>query len=374
MPSSQNPSARASDMPAERDEMFAPLSARRLLLLGGIGLILAGMVFGDIFAVFVLHQNASRVGASLAAASHAALAGDRTAVANYFQDVGGFLENRGTKVDTHAHMIAFGYLSLMLALLAPWTALSASTKRGLAWLFLCGAGLLPLCVFLIHYVGLAYSPLKSIGWASIFADLGGFFVIIALAGYLYGVVKHFLSGERAAVQDHLLADSRVAGRFLLAGGVFLVMLGFLHGGYYAAVDLHRHEALDYSILSQISMGAADQNAVAVESGLAAYGQLQGERAVNVAAHAHIIEFGLLSILLAFFQPYVDFREVWNRRWAFVLLTGSLLLPVCVLLELKFGLIAGGLADMGGLLVIVALLAMWLGVLRYTGRLDAGDAT
>jgi len=110
MPSSQNPSARASDMPAERDEMFAPLSARRLLLLGGIGLILAGMVFGDIFAVFVLHQNASRVGARLAAASRAALADDRAAVANYFQDIGGFLENRGTKVDTHAHMIAFGYL------------------------------------------------------------------------------------------------------------------------------------------------------------------------------------------------------------------------------------------------------------------------
>ncbi len=151
------------------------------------------------------------------------------------------------------------------------------------------------------------------------------------------------------------------------------MLGFLHGSYYAAVDLYRHEALDYSILSQISMGAAEQNAVAVESGLAAYGQLQGEKAVNIAAHAHIIEFGLLSILLAFFQPYVDLREIWKRRWAFVLLLGSLLLPACVLLELKFGLIAGGLADMGGLFVIVALLAMWIGVLRYTGRLDMGDA-
>jgi len=374
MPPSQDASARASDVLAERDETLAPLSAGRLLLLGGIGLIMAGMIFGDIFAVFVLHQNASRVGTSLAAAAHAALAGDGAMVANYFQDVGGFLENRGTKVDTHVHMIAFGYLALMLALLAPWTALSAGTKRHLARLFLCGAGLLPLCVFLIHYVGLAYSPLKPIGWASIFADLGGFFVIIALAGYLYGLVKHFLLAERAAVQDHLLADSSVAGRMLLAGGVFLVMIGFLHGSYYAAVDLYRHEALDYSILSQISAGAAERNAAAVESGLAAYGQLQGEKAVNVAAHAHIIEFGVLSILLAFFQPYVDLREIWKRRWAFFLLLGSLLLPVCVLLELKFGLIAGGLADIGGLLVIVALLAMWIGILRHTGRHDAGDAT
>ncbi len=373
MSSSQNASVRGSNILSERDETFASLGARRLLLLGGIGLILVGMIFGDIFAVFVLHQNASRVGAGLAAAAHAALAGDSLAVVNYFQDIGGFLENRGTKVDTHAHMIAFGYLALMLALLAPWTAISAKTKKRLAWLFLCGAGLLPSCVFLIHYVGLARSPLKSIGWASIFADLGGLLVIIALAGYLYGLGKRLLSGERAAVQDHLLADSSVSGRMLLAGGVFLVMLGFLHGSYYAAIDLYCNEALDYSILSQISMGAAEQNAAAVESGLAAYGQLQGEKAVNIAAHAHIIEFGLLSILLAFYQPYVDLREIWKRRWAFVLLLGSLLLPACVLLELKFGLIAGGLADMGGLFVIVALLAMWIGILRYTGRLDAGDA-
>ena len=33
-------------------------------------------------------------------------------------------------------------------------------------------------------------------------------------------------------------------------------------------------------------------------------------------------------------------------------------------------VAGGLADAGGLLVIVALLAMWIGILRYTGHLDA----
>src|SRR5260370_11332225 len=103
-------------------------------------------------------------------------------------------------------MIAFGYLALMLALVAPWMALSPNTKKWLAWLFLCGAGLLPLCVFLIHYVGLAHSPLKAIGWASIFADLGGLFLIVAVAGYLTGLVRHFLSGERAALPDDLLAD------------------------------------------------------------------------------------------------------------------------------------------------------------------------
>jgi hypothetical protein len=54
----------------------------------------------------------------------------------------------------------------------------------------------------------------------------------------------------------------------------------------------------------------------------------------------------------------------------VLLFGSLVLPVFVLLELNLGLLAGGIADVGGLLVILALLAMWIGILRYTGEMDA----
>jgi hypothetical protein len=372
MSSSHSAAAGAPAVPFERNESFAPPGARRLLLLGGIGLILIGMIFGDVFAVFVLHQNASRVGASLSNAAHAALAGDATAVLTNFRDVGAFLENRGTKVDTHVHMIAFGYLALMLSLLAPWIALSTKAKNRLVWVFLCGAGLLPTCVFLIHYVGLAYSPLKAIGWASILADIGGLLVIVAALGYLFGLLKGVVA-QRAALPDALLANPTASGRLLLSGGVFLVLLGFLHGSYYAAADLYRHEALDYAILSQISMGATTQNAAAVDAGLQAYGQLQGEKAVKIAAHAHIIEFGLLSVLLAFFQPYVNLRETWKQRWALVLLLGSVLLPVCVLLELKYGLIAGGLADAGGLLVVVALLAMWIGILRYTGRLDAEGA-
>jgi len=87
---------------------FARLSAQRLLTLAGIGMILAGMIFGDVFAVFVLHQNAARAGTSLAAAAQSAAAGDAAAVSAHFKSTGEFLENRGTKVDTHVHLIAFG--------------------------------------------------------------------------------------------------------------------------------------------------------------------------------------------------------------------------------------------------------------------------
>jgi hypothetical protein len=162
----------------------------------------------------------------------------------------------------------------------------------------------------------------------------------------------------------------VEGRMLFVGGIALVLLGFFHGAFYAARDLYKHEAQDFSLLAQMSAGAAVGARFVVTNALTGYGQLQGAKAVNIAAHAHGTEFGLLAIMLAFFQPYVRLRASWKRRWAAALLVGSLLLPICVLLETKYGLVAGGVADLAGLLIIFALLAMWIGILRYTGELDA----
>jgi hypothetical protein len=367
---SASPALRSMSLTRESELAgFAAMSARRLFLLGGIALILVGMVFGDIFAVFTLHQNAAQVGANLAAAAQAALSGNRHVALANFQNVGVFLENRGTKVDTHVHMIDFGYLALLLAILQPWVAFTEDSKKRIAWIFLVGAWLLPISVYLIHYVGLAHSPLRTIGWASIAADFGGLLVLLATLACLFGLSKYFRRGL-ASPADTLLADRSTEGRMLFAGGIVLVLLGFFHGAYYAAADLYRHEAQDFSLLAQMSAGAAAGAPVVVNNALSGYGQLQGAKAVNIAAHAHSIEFGLLAIMLAFFQPYVSLRARWKRRWAGVLLLGSLLLPVCVLLEIKYGLVAGGVADFAGLLIIFALVAMGIGILRYTGELDA----
>src|SRR5580692_3454929 len=98
---------------------FAPMSARRLLVFGGIALIAGGMLFGDIFAVFVLHQNGNRTGALLMAAVRDLKAQDANSIRADFRQIGGNLEDRGTKVDTHVHMTDAGYLALLLALVQP---------------------------------------------------------------------------------------------------------------------------------------------------------------------------------------------------------------------------------------------------------------
>jgi hypothetical protein len=351
-------------------DRFAPFSARRVFVIGGIGLILCGMILGDIFAAFILHPNANRIGENLLAATRAVASHDPQGAGAAFQNIGGLLENRGTKVDAHSHMIGFGYIALLIALLQPYIALSESTKRFLAKLFVLGAILLPVGVFLIHYVGMAGSPFAAIGWASVFGDFGGFLVWLVSLCELAGLVKYF--GARPAVRssDELLNDRSWAARILLSGGTALVLMGFLHGSYYAGAHLFRYEAKDSELLSAMTTQAAAGNSAAALQAVADYGQLQGAKAVNVAAHAHVIEFGVLAILLAFFQPYVFLSEKWRRIWVVVLLIGSLALPLFVLLELQWGLLAGGLADVGGLLVIVALFAMLVGIWRYTGKLDS----
>jgi len=75
------------------------------------------------------------------------------------------------------------------------------------------------------------------------------------------------------------------------------------------------------------------------------------------------------MLLSFVQPFVFLSEKWKRRWVKLLLGGSVILPVFVLLELRLGLLAGGIADIGGLMVIVGLVGMLVGILRYAGGLD-----
>lgn len=347
---------------------LALMSPRRVLIFSGIALIAGGMLFGDIFAVFVLHQNGGQTGEALLGATQAVTAHDSSAVKAEFTRIGGLLEDHGTKLDAHAHMIAAGYLALLLALLQPYVAFSSASRKILAELFVAGGLLLPLGIFLIHYVGLAYSPFAVIGWASVLADSAGALLIVVLIGEAWGAWRYFLGARVDDAEAVLPPDNSWESRALLAGGTVLILLGFLFGAWYAGFDLYEHEAREKNILNAMlkaSTGSGD----AAQS-VSDYGKLQAEKAVDIAAHSHVIEFGLLAILLSFIQPFVFLESRRKRFWVKLLLAGSIILPVFVLLEMHLDLIAGGIADIGGLMVLIALMGMLVGILRYTGALDA----
>lgn len=343
---------------------------QRVLVIGGLLLIVAGMIFGDIFAVFILHPNNTHIGQELFAATQAVATQDAATVLTHFQNIGGFLENRGTKVDAHSHIINFGYLALLLALAQPYVALGRRVKLRMAQLFLFGAVMLPPSVFTIHYIGLAFSPLKSIGWASVFADLGGLFIIIACVVQLVGLYRYTRGCYPADTQDVQLNCSGTISRLLLAGGAILLLSGFLFGVYYAATSFEQLAVRELEILKALVGEAALNNMTEVAVQLGSYGAVMAERGIKIAAHAHVNELGILLLLLAFVQPFIFLSQSWKRRWAIVMLVGAIGLPVAVFSELKFGLLAGGVADTCGLLMIIAVIAMMFGVLRHSGRTDA----
>src|SRR5437588_1492263 len=206
----------------------ASLSAPRLLISGGNALIAGGMLFGDIFAVFVLHQNGGRTGEALLAAAQAAAVQDPAGVRAAFTRIGGLLQDRGTKVDTHVHMTDAGYLALLLALVQPYVALPSQRRKRLAQFFLTGSVMLPVGIFLIHYVGLAYSPFPVIGWASILADAGGAVLIIALLFEAWGFWNYLRDRHASPVEPELPKDRTWERRVLLSVGTMLVLVGFVY--------------------------------------------------------------------------------------------------------------------------------------------------
>jgi len=343
-------------------------SASRLLAFGGILLIASGMLLGDIFAIFILHPNNARIGEAMYGAAMAIAAADTDAIMAHFQAIGGFLENRGTKVDAHSHSIALGYLAVLLAVLQPNVAWSNSTKLRLAWAYVLSATVLPFAIFAIHYVGLAYSPLDFIGWASIAADTVALIVAITVSAQLLGLWRYWRKWRESVAAPAYLQSMTRSGRILLSGGSLLLFAGFVYGGAYAGYVEWLRSPSEVDILNGIITHAFQRQPV--EADFAAYGAYQAAQAINVAAHAHVNAMGILLVLLALVQPFVFLSESWKKRWAVIMVVGSAVLPLSILLELQLGLIAGAMADIAGAAVICALVAMLFGLVRQTGATDS----
>ena len=339
---------------------FAPFSARRILLVGGILLALGGMVFGEVFAIFHIHPIAGEMGNHLTAAVQAVAQDDPATVESHFAEIGSLQEYRGTKLDTHVHVIKLAYLALILALVQPFVRLSPGAKVWMAIFVVVGSLLGSIFIYSIYHIGV---------WGSIGADTFLFLVIVGAVGELIGIRRYLREGSKKE-EDPVLHTSSPSGHLLLAGGLALILIGFLHGLFYAVVALYPHEAAEGEILTRALTLAVAGNVPGAEAAVAEYGGLQANVAVNIAAHTHFIEFGFLAMLLAFIQRYVLLREKWKLIWSGCVLVGSFFLPLFVWLEIYLGLFAGGLADAAGFVGIAGLAGMLAGVWRYTGAIDA----
>ena len=363
-------------MPAGVSERLAlnePLSPARILIFGGILIAIVGMLFGEYFAIFHLHQSGMTIEAEMLNSVNAVAAGDSEPIGGSMERIGKMLENMGTKKDTHTHWIQLAYLCLILGLIQPYIAIGPTWKRRWAIVLVASSFILPVGVFAIYYVGLWKSPFQTIGWGSIVADAAGAVFIVGVFAQLVGAVRHFRSKTEveAVAQDD---EAEPAKGFLLRWGAVLILFGLLHGAYYAGTGLYENAEKDVSLLRASLTHAMAQDIPAAEQAVRDYNWLQAKKAIYIATHTHLIEFGVMALLLAFAQRFVFLSDTWKLRWARWLVVGGLLLPVAVQSELWWGLYAGAVADLAGFFVITALLGMMLGVIRHTGAVDARGET
>lgn len=357
--------------PVQAQQLLAT-SSQRLLAIGGVLLVASGMLFGDVFAMFVLHPNNAGISDAMVAAAQLIPAGDTDGIRSQFMAIGGLLENRGTKIDAHSHIIHMGFIGLLLAMMQPWVALSAVAKRRAAWFYILSATLLPCSIFAIHYVGLAYSPLQHIGWASILADLFGAFLALAMFIQLWGLWR-YCRGERAADISPAyigVGNGNGASRALLVGGLLLLVCGFLYGAGFAAYGDLTDAPQEVDIFKAIVTHAAGSQQVMLDQDFAALGKLQMFHGINVAVHAHINEMGILLLLMAFVQGFVQYSDNTRLRWAQLAVLSAFGLPLGILMEIPFGIVGSIVADLFGFTMLVSLMAMLFGLLRYTGASDA----
>src|ERR1700740_537239 len=157
------------------------MSARKLLLFGGIALAILGMSYGLWYAVIAEHQALDGIGHSLASGFQAAAERNSAAAGNSLLQYREAKYAYDRQVDVHGHWIGLAMLLIVLAIAFDHVGFPERLKLLLAWALLLGAALFPLGVLMQTW---SHGVLPRA-----VAVLGSALVITALAGVVFGLMR-----------------------------------------------------------------------------------------------------------------------------------------------------------------------------------------
>lgn len=342
--------------------------ATRLLVFGGISLILAGMLLGEVFAIFISHVASAQIRREWTGSMIPAIEQrDLAVVGAGYRRIEDLLERRGRIMDTHSHMIAYGFLALALALLQPLNRYSERIRRALALCIVVGGLTQSVFVFASYW-----ATHQARDWALICSAAGGVLVLFGVLGTLAGLRGIPMGSDFAAETSRLLSSA--SSQILLRTGACLILAGMVFGFYYAWVFVTQHEPRQIALLDSALTSALARDPSGATTSITAYQALQSRIAIVTAAHSHIIEMGIMAVLLAFVQNFVFLSDRWKRKWAVLFCIGGAVMPICTYCASLFGLVPAGFADAFGMLSLIALFAMLCGLVRQTGAEESGYAS
>ncbi len=149
-------------------------TARRLLILGGIGLALLGMIYGLWYAVFAEHQELDGIGKSLATGFGAAAERDSASASAALKQYKELKYAYDRHVDVHGHWIGLAMLLIVLGIAFDRVKLTERLKLLLSAGLLLGSLLFPLGVLLQTFShGVAPRAVAVAGSVLVIASLAG---------------------------------------------------------------------------------------------------------------------------------------------------------------------------------------------------------
>jgi hypothetical protein len=350
-PPFQSPPAACPADTAARGQPENP-DGLRLLACGGVLLVLTGLALGEIYAILVSHAANAVIQDSWQDAVRAAAAHDAPAVVRGFAAVADLTAKRGRYMNAHSHIGAVGLFALALATALPLFSTRARLTRLLAFA-LIGGGALQAAATVASYYAPSFGFIGASGAVLIASALFGFALVVLHGGALPDGAESLMRGIVSTQSSRLLV--RIGLALILAGMCFGLLRAWQ---LYAGDERGVEAALEHGVSALVHGDEARAGA-----SIAAFKQLQSRNALLAAAHSHAIEFGMLAVLLACLQSRIQMSEPWRVRWAYAYAIGASALPVCVSLAPTYGMRAAAVADTAGMFVMVALVALAIGLAR-----------
>ncbi len=157
-------------------------------------------------------------------------------------------------------------------------------------------------------------------------------------------------------------------RLVILGGIALALWGMGYGLWYAVFT--EHQALNgiAGSLAAAFDASASRNSGGAETEFSKYREAKYIYDRQVDVHGHWIGLAMLLILVGIAFDRVRYAERQKLVLACALLTGAAIFPFGVLLQtFDHGAIPRGIAILGSVLVIAALLAITLGIAGREAR-------
>src|SRR6266481_5663178 len=237
--------------------------ATRILVFGGISLILAGMLLGEVFAIFISHVASAQIRREWTESMIPEIAqGDLAAVGAGYSRIEDLLE-RPERI-----------------------------RRALALCIVVGGLTQSVFVFVSYW-----ATQQARDWALLSSAAGGALVLFGVLATLTGLRGTPLRSDFGAETSRLLSSA--SSQILLKTGVFLILTGMVFGFYYAWVFVTQHEPQQIALLDGALASALSHDPSGATTSITAYRALQSRIAIVTAAHSHIIEMGIMAVLLAF---------------------------------------------------------------------------